>query len=241
MTLITPDRRSLLKGGATMLAAAATLSAPAGGVQNGTATMTAVPITWTAPTGYTATGYTVLRCAGTSCSNFTAITSGTCSGTLTTTSCTDTDTALAAGTAYSYEVKAYDASWISSPGTVFQARTGSPTQLTFTAQPTVNQNIQATGTGTFSVSVAIEDASGTISSRDNTDTVTLATVLSGMMSSISNCDAVAWRTRSRLPPIARPSPSASGTAPMRCAPCAGSRASGSSAHAVTCSPIDTGT
>ena len=45
---------------------------------------------------------------------------------------------LSPGRQYSYEVKAYDASWISSPGTVFQARTGSPTQLTFTAQPTAD-------------------------------------------------------------------------------------------------------
>jgi hypothetical protein len=41
-------------------AAAATLSVPTAGAQNGTATPSTVPIKWTAPTGYTSAGYTVL-------------------------------------------------------------------------------------------------------------------------------------------------------------------------------------
>src|SRR5260370_41542810 len=83
-------------------AVASPLSAPGAGTQNGAATPSSVPIKWTAPSGYTPTGYTVLRCTGSSCTNFTAISSGTCSGTISGTSCTDTG--LSAGTTYSYEV-----------------------------------------------------------------------------------------------------------------------------------------
>ena len=48
------------------------------------------------------------------------------------------------------------------------------TKLTFTTQPTAGQNIQATGTGTFNVSVAVQDASGNTETGDNATTVTLA-------------------------------------------------------------------
>ena len=154
-------------------AVAATLSAPTAGMQNGTATLSTVPIKWTAPTGYTPTGYTVLRCTGSSCTNFTAISNGTCSGTITGTSCTDTDTGLAPGTTYSYEVQAQLHNWVSSPGSSFAAATITAT-LAFTVQPSSGQNIQATGTGSFTVSVAIEDANSNVATHDNTDTVTLA-------------------------------------------------------------------
>ena len=155
-------------------AAAATLSAPTGGTQNGTATPNSIPIKWNAPSGYTPTGYTVLRCTGSSCTNFTAISNGTCQGTISGTSCTDSDTGLAAGTTYSYKVEAQFHNWLSSPGTSFQASTTAAAKLVFTAQPTSGQNIQATGTGSFGVSVTIEDANGVPVSNDNTDTVTLA-------------------------------------------------------------------
>lgn len=155
-------------------AAAATLSAPAGGAQNGTATPAAIPIKWTAPSGYTPTGYTVLRCTGSSCTNFTAIGNGTCSGTISGTSCTDTDTGLSAGTTYSYEVKAQLDDWVSAASTAFQAATTAPAKLAFTTQPLSNASIQATGTGNFGVSVVIEDANGAIAANDNSDTVTLA-------------------------------------------------------------------
>ena len=62
-------------------------------------------------------------------------------------------------------------------GTVNFAETnnpGTPTKLTFTTQPTVNQNIQATGTGTFNASVAVQDANGNTETGDNATTVTLA-------------------------------------------------------------------
>jgi hypothetical protein len=155
-------------------AAAATLAAPTAGAQNGTATPSTVPITWTAPTGYTPTGYTVLRCTGSSCTTFTAITNGACSGTISGTSCTDTDSALVAGTTYNYEVKAQLDNWTSSPGSSFNAATSTLTSLTFTNQPTPGQNIPATGTGGFGVKVAIEDAHGNVATNDNSDTVTLA-------------------------------------------------------------------
>ncbi len=157
-------------------AQAATLSAPTGGAQNGTATTSTVPIKWTAPAGYTPTGYTVLRCSGSSCTP-TTISNGTCSGTITATSCTDTDTGLAQGTTYTYEVEADLGNWVSSPGSSFTAATTAVSSLTYTTQPTSGENIQATGTGGgFSVSVAIKDSNGnTITSgTGSTDSVTLA-------------------------------------------------------------------
>jgi hypothetical protein len=155
-------------------AAAATLAAPTAGEQKGTATPASVKIKWTAPAGYTPTGYTVLRCTGSSCTNFTAVTNGTCSGTISGTSCTDTDTALAAGTTYSYQVEAGLDNWVSAPGDSFTAATSAVTSLAFTDQPTSDKNIQAAGTGSFSVDVAVEDANGNVATNDGTDTVTLA-------------------------------------------------------------------
>jgi hypothetical protein len=155
-------------------AAAATLAAPTAGKQKGTATPTSVAIKWTAPTGYTPTGYTVARCTGSSCTNFTAVANGTCSGTISGTTCTDTDTGLAAGTTYSYQVQADLDNWVSAPGSSFTAATTGVTILAFTTAPSSGQNIQATGTGTFPISVAIEDANGNVATSDNTDTVTLA-------------------------------------------------------------------
>ncbi len=155
-------------------AAAATLAAPTAGKPKGTATPTSDAIKWTAPTGYTPTGYIVLRCTGSSCTNFTAVSNGTCSGTISGTNCTDTDTGLVAGTTYSYQVEADLDNWVSAPGSSFTAATSAPTILAFTSQPSSGQNIQATGTGTFPVEVAIEDANGNLATNDNTDTVTLA-------------------------------------------------------------------
>ena len=155
-------------------AAAATLPAPTAGAQNGTATPSAIPIKWTAPSGYTPTGYTILRCAGSSCTPATAIASGGCSGTIATTSCTDTDAGLSAGTAYSYAVQARLSNWVSPAGTTFQAATTAATRLVFTAQPAPGASIQAAGTGSFNVSVAVEDAGGNPAAHDNSTSVTLA-------------------------------------------------------------------
>jgi len=156
------------------VAAAATLPAPTAGAQNGTATPSAIPIKWTAPSGYTPTGYTILRCAGSSCTPATAIASGGCSGTIATTSCTDTDAGLSAGTAYSYAVQARLSNWVSPAGTTFQAATTAATRLVFTAQPASGASIQAAGTGSFNVSVAVEDAGGNPAAHDNSTSVTLA-------------------------------------------------------------------
>ena len=49
-----------------------------------------------------------------------------------------------------------------------------PTKLAFTTQPATGQNIQAKGTGSFSVGVAVEDTYGNIETGDNATTVTLA-------------------------------------------------------------------
>ena len=155
-------------------AVAGTLSAPTGGVQKNNGKPDSVAVTWTAPTGYAPTGYTVLRCTGSSCTDFAPVTSGKCSGTISATSCTDTDSTLVAGTTYSYEVEAQFDNWVSAAGSPFTAATSTLTSLTFTTQPSAGQNIQATGTGTFSVSVAVQDAKGNTATNDNTDTVTLA-------------------------------------------------------------------
>ena len=82
-------------------------------------------------------------------------------------------TLTANGTAGTYNVTA------SAPGTntLSFSETNNPstaTKLTFTTQPTAGQNIQATGTGTFNVSVAVQDASGNTETGDNATTVTLA-------------------------------------------------------------------
>jgi hypothetical protein len=154
-------------------AVAGSLSAPTGGAATGTATPSALPVSWGAPADYTPTGYTVLRCAGSSCTPTTPIANGGCSGLITATSCTDTDPALAAGTTYTYAVTASLDNWVSPAGTPFQATTTGATQLTFTTQPAANAKIQA-GTGTFPVSVAIQDSNGTTLPNDNNDTVTLA-------------------------------------------------------------------
>jgi hypothetical protein len=155
------------------VAAAGSLSAPTGGAATGTATSVAVPISWGAPTGYSPTGYTVLRCSGPSCIPTTPIASGGCNGLIGATNCTDTDPALAPGVTYNYAVTATLDNWVSPAGTPFPAATTGASQLAFTVQPAAGAKIQA-GTGTFPVSVAIEDGNGTTVSNDNTDTVTLA-------------------------------------------------------------------
>jgi hypothetical protein len=51
---------------------------------------------------------------------------------------------------------------------------GPATQLVFSTQPANGVNIQATGTGTFPVSVAVEDANGNLETGTSTGTVTLS-------------------------------------------------------------------
>src|SRR5262249_55631719 len=118
------------------MAVAGTLPAPTAGAQNGAATPSSIPITWTAPSGYAPTGYTVLRCTGSSCTPTTAIASGGCGGTVNPTGCTDTDSTLAAGQTYTYAVEAQFSNWVSPASTSFQGTTTAATQLVFTTQPT---------------------------------------------------------------------------------------------------------
>jgi hypothetical protein len=155
-------------------ALASTLTAPTGGTQNGTATPVSIAIKWTAPSGYSPTGFTVLRCTGKSCTPTSVITTGGCSGTISGTSCADTDPSLTAGTTYSYAVQAHLDNWMSPPD-AFQASTTPDTKLTFTVQPSSGQNIPAAGTGSaFPVSVAVQDSSGVTDTNDSTDSVTIA-------------------------------------------------------------------
>jgi len=51
---------------------------------------------------------------------------------------------------------------------------GAATRLVFSGQPSSGQNIQATGTGSFPVSVAVQDANGNVEIGDNFSTVNLA-------------------------------------------------------------------
>jgi hypothetical protein len=160
-------------------ALAATLTAPTGGAPNGTATNSSIPIEWTVPTGYIPASYTVLRCTGTCTPTAAdAITKGTCSRPITTTSCTDTDTALQPDTTYTYGVEANLHNWIS-PADTFQASTSSGSasadRLAFVVQPWWHQHIRATGRrDTFDVLVAIETSTGSVVTSDDSDKVTLA-------------------------------------------------------------------
>jgi hypothetical protein len=62
----------------------------------------------------------------------------------------------------------------SAPPTTVILTSGAATQLAFSTQPTEGQNIQATGTGTFSASVAVQDANGnTVSTATNAITLAI--------------------------------------------------------------------
>ena len=153
-------------------AAATTLSPPGKGSQSGQPSPKKIAIQWSAPQGYTPTGYTVLRCSGSACQNFTDITGGGCSSTITATSCTDSD--LPTGGIYRYEIAADLDNWVSPPDAPFTGQTAPPATLAFTLQPLLDQLISALGAGTFDVSVAVEAADGTTAGNDSTDSVTLA-------------------------------------------------------------------
>ena len=154
-------------------ATGATLVAPTGGTADTGATTSAIPIKWTAPAGYTPTSYSVKRCTG-SCTPSTTITTGGCASPVAAL-CTDSDPALTSGTVYTYTVTANLNNWFSPGSTSFQASTvAAATESAFTTQPTVNQNIQATGTGSFNVDVAVQNSGGVTQAVDNTTNVTLA-------------------------------------------------------------------
>ena len=111
-------------------------------------------------------------------------TAGACvaSGTATT-SCTATTSSTGLATSLIFtansSVGAYHIA-VSSPGTVpspledpMTNLVGAAAILGFVAQPSVGQNIQATGTGSFSATVAVEDASGNVETGINSGSVTL--------------------------------------------------------------------
>ena len=60
------------------------------------------------------------------------------------------------------------------PSVTISIGPGAATQLSFTVQPATGQDIQATGSGTFGVSVAVEDAHGNVETGDSATAVTLA-------------------------------------------------------------------
>jgi hypothetical protein len=104
-------------------------------------------------------GYVVLR-AKTSGGPYTAVGTGTCAGTISTTSCTDTG--LTAGTPYYYEVEAVFDNWVSAPTAQFSANTSYATNGsgTMTVSPMA---VLASSTGdtlTFTYTAAAGGLSG---------------------------------------------------------------------------------
>src|SRR5450631_884754 len=63
---------------------------------------------------------------------------------------------------------------------------GTATNLAFTTQPTVGQNIQAKGTGTFSASVTVQDANGNTVTATNAVTLAIGTNPSGGVLACTN-------------------------------------------------------
>ncbi len=101
-------------------AKATSLSTPGTGTA-GSPTTSTLAVSWGASSGLPAGGgYVVLR-STTSGSGFAPVGSGTCSGTIATTSCTDSG--LTANTPYFYEVEAVVRNWLSSPNTQFSGTT----------------------------------------------------------------------------------------------------------------------
>jgi hypothetical protein len=99
---------------------AGSLGVPTGG-SVGSATTTSLSLSWSAPSaGASPTGYTVLRSTS-SGSGYASIASGGCSGTVNTTSCTDSG--LTAGTSYYYVVAATRAAWTGANSAEFTGTT----------------------------------------------------------------------------------------------------------------------
>jgi hypothetical protein len=134
-------------------AVAGTLLAPTGGSQSETATPATIPISWTAPDGYSPDGYTILRCAGNSCTPSTPIASGGCA-TVTATSCTDDDAGLSPGTTYTYAVQASLGNWVSPATATFQGSTTgtAPVPLGTAASFAVLAGSTITNTGPTTIS-----------------------------------------------------------------------------------------
>ena len=124
-----------------------------------------------------------------------------------------------AGTGYT--LTATDGTLTTATSATFSVAAGSPSGLSFSAQPALGANIQATGTGSFSTSVTIQDVYGNTVLVDNSDQVTLAiknnpgggvlsctggltATASAGVASFTGCaiTKTGTATRSRLPPRA---------------------------------------
>jgi hypothetical protein len=133
--------------------AADALQAPGTG-SIGTAAATSLPLSWPAPAaGATPSGYIVAR-STTSGGTFTAIASGTCSGTITITSCTDTG--LSSGTPYYYKVRAVKASnWTGPLNAEFTGTTSTAVNHAFTITGVPTNAVAGTG---YSVTITSADS-----------------------------------------------------------------------------------
>jgi hypothetical protein len=111
-------------------------------------------------------------------------TGGTClAGGTETTSCSVVTGSTGVASALTFTASATAGAYVvavSSPGTTpsplenpMTNLVGAPAIFTFVVQPTVGQNVQATGTGSFDATVAVEDAGGNVETNANTGTVTL--------------------------------------------------------------------
>jgi len=165
------------EGSGTASATTGNLGSPTGvTASQPTSGATTVRVTWTAPgpPSVAPAGYYVQRFAGATASPACG-SSPTSLLPATPTACDDTG--VAPGT-YSYKVVAVLNSWTAtsaSSASVTVTIVAAPaTKLAFTVQPASGANVQATGTGTFSASVAVQDASGNVRTTDNTTLVTLA-------------------------------------------------------------------
>jgi hypothetical protein len=107
----------------------------------------------------------VLSCAG-------GLTATAASGVASFTGCAITVT----GAGYTLTAASATSPSLSAPTNAnsFNIIAGGPAALRFASQPATGANIQATGTGSFSASVAVLDANGNIVLADNSDQVTLA-------------------------------------------------------------------
>jgi len=177
-----------------------TYTAASGGLNNGAVTVV-VPSGWTAPvtTPTNAAGYTTASTGSVSVSGQTITVSGVTlagGGTFTIvygSTASGGPGATATSTTGAQTWQAQEKS--TSGGTLtnlaaspsITVAVGTATKLTFTIQPTVGQNIQATGTGSFAVSVAVQDAFGnTVTTDSRSVTLAIGTNPSSGVLSCSN-------------------------------------------------------
>jgi hypothetical protein len=161
--------------GANGNAAASADSLNSGATPTGSVSGSSVTLNWTASTtvarGAAVDGYVIKRYTAAS-GGIAASPGGTCAGTVAALNCQDTG--LADGTYY-YSIAPEFGNWLGdeSPTRGGPFTVSVPVKLDFTTQPSTGQNIQATGTGTFSVAVAIQNASNSTVTSE-TRNVTLA-------------------------------------------------------------------